>query len=316
MKEFIISKNDSGQRIDKFLTKALKRLPKTLMYKYIRLKRIKINGKRCEISTRLNENDIVSLYINDEFFENDSKTEFKSAGNDLDIVYEDQNIMLLNKPAGLVVHEDNENTVDTLLNRMLKYLNAKGEYDPESELSFTPSLCNRIDRNTCGIVICAKNSEALRIMNQKIKNREIEKKYLCAVHGTPFPSQAVLKHYLKKNELDKKVFVDKHPFSGAKTAVTAYKTIKSKNGISLLEIDLKTGRTHQIRAVMAYMGYPLVGDGKYGKAETDKRIRYQALCSQSLTFKFRSDAGILNYLNHKNYYINDIWFIKLLGFDN
>ena len=156
MKTFIINENDSGQRLDKFIAKAVKNLPKNLMYKYIRLKRIKINGKRCEISTRLNVGDEIQLYINDEFFETPKDDSFMSVSPNIDVIYEDENIILVDKPSGLVVHEDADNSIDTLINRIKRYLYDKKEYDPNNELSFAPALCNRLDRNTSGIVICAK----------------------------------------------------------------------------------------------------------------------------------------------------------------
>ena len=160
MKEFVIQRNDSNQRVDKFLGKAVKGLPKSLMYKYIRLKRIKVNGKRCEISTILQEGDLLSLYINDEFFSSlkDPVTSFLQAPTALQIVYEDENILLIDKPPGLVVHEDNRQLADSLINRIKHYLYKKGEYCPDSELSFAPALCNRIDRNTGGIVDASKKS--------------------------------------------------------------------------------------------------------------------------------------------------------------
>ena len=198
MREFRINKNDSGQRLDKFITKAVKDLPQSLLYKYIRLKRIKLNGKRCSISDRLNEGDVIQLYINDEFFDGDtSKPAFLKAPSAVDIVYEDENILLCDKRIGLVVHEDESGQSDTLINRILHYLYDKGEYDPAKEQSFVPALCNRIDRNTSGIVICAKNAESLRILNQKVKDRELEKKYLCVTVGVPKARSAELKAYQK-----------------------------------------------------------------------------------------------------------------------
>ena len=185
MKKFIIGKNDANQRLDKFISKAVPDLPKSLMYKYIRTKKIKLNRKRAQISDRLCENDVLELYINDEFFANEAKKDydFLKSGKKLDIVYEDENIMLLNKPEGLLCHSSADEYGDTLINRIKRRLYESGEYDPEEENSFTPSLANRIDRNTCGIVMAAKNAEALRILNQKIKEREISKYYLCLVHG-------------------------------------------------------------------------------------------------------------------------------------
>ncbi|MBR6789676.1 MAG: RluA family pseudouridine synthase, partial [Oscillospiraceae bacterium] len=192
MREFIIKENDAGQRLDKFLQKAVSSLPKSLMYKYLRMKRIKVNGKRGEISTKLQPGDRVSLYIGDEFFEAEEKPAFFRASGDVRVVYEDENILLCDKPQGLIVHEDEEESVDTLINRVQKYLYDKGEYDPEEEASFAPALCNRIDRNTGGIVIVAKNAAALRLLNDCIKNRELHKYYLCLVKGCPKPKEATL----------------------------------------------------------------------------------------------------------------------------
>lgn len=312
MKEFIINENDSDQRVDKFIAKSVPRLPKSLLYKYIRLKRIKLNGKRCEIFTRLKSGDILCMYINDEFFEADSKTDFLSVPSEIDVVYEDENLLLVNKPVGLCVHESNENLPDTLINRILHYLYSKGEYDPKEEQSFTPALCNRIDRNTCGIVIAAKNAAALRTMNQKIKDREIKKTYLCAVVGELPQKSGVLKNFILKNEDENMVRVFDSPRPGAKTAITEYRVIKTKNGLSLIEILLKTGRTHQIRAQMAHIGYPLFGDGKYGTHTVfgGKKYKYQALCSRKLEFAFKSDSAPLEYLNGKKFKTDKAWFLK------
>lgn len=312
MKEYIIEKNDSGQRLDKFISKAVPGLPQSLMYKYIRLKRIKLNGKRCEISTRLNVGDVLQMYINDEFFGTVSEHEFLTVPSEIDVVYEDENILLVNKKCGMVVHEDDEKTADTLINRITHYLYVKGEYDPEREASFAPALCNRLDRNTSGIVICAKNAESLRLLNRIVKEREITKNYLCITLGTPTPKEATLTAYLEKNESTNTVFVSDKKTPSNKTIVTKYKVIKSQNGLSLCEIDLITGRTHQIRAHMAHIGHPLLGDGKYGinSENRARNIKTQALCAYKLTFDFKTDAGILNYLNGKSFEIKDIWFVK------
>ncbi|MEA5012845.1 MAG: RluA family pseudouridine synthase [Angelakisella sp.] len=313
MRSFTIQKNDSEQRLDKFLTKAVPLLPQGLLYKYIRLKRIKVNGKRTEISYRLAIGDLVELYINDEFFESVAATEkpaFLSAPADVEIVYEDDNLLLVNKPAGLVVHEDESGSVDTLISRVLRYLYEKEIYDPAKEQSFIPALCNRIDRNTSGIVICAKNAATLRVMNDKIKNREINKYYQCLVFGCPQPHHKVLKAYMVKDSATNQVRVFDKPIKDGRTMITEYTVIETNKAYSLLDIQLHTGRTHQIRAHLAYVGHPLLGDTKYGTNQQNKGLpyRYQALCSYKLTFAFTTPAEHLDYLQGKTFALSKIPF--------
>lgn len=311
MREFTINENDAGQRLDKFVGKAVPRLPQSMMYKAIRNKRIKINGKRAEISSKMQVGDIVQMYINDEFFDDSAETEFMAVSPDLDIIYEDENIMLIDKKNGMVVHEDNDNTVDTLINRIKRYLYEKGEYDPEKENSFVPSLCNRLDRNTGGIVIAAKNAESLRIMNHKIRDREIEKLYLCVTVGVPPKKRDILTAYLEKNSAENTVRVSDRNFPGGKTIITEYRVIKSDGNLSLVEIKLHTGRTHQIRAHMAHIGCPLLGDGKYGINRVNKeyKIKTQALYSYKLRFRFTTDGGCLEYLNGREFEAENVWFV-------
>lgn len=319
MKSFTISEKEAGVRLDKFVSKAAPTLPKSLLYKAIRLKNIKVNRKRAEISTRLVSGDVVDMYINDEFFEPAApKYDFLSAGDRLDIVYEDENILLADKKQGLIVHPDKNEYHDTLIGRIQKYLYEKGEYDPGEENSFCPALANRIDRNTGGIVMAAKNPAALRVLCDKIKSREIDKYYLAVCHGTPKQREAVLEGYLEKNEDKNQVFVLKKPAPGAKLAKTHYRVAAAGNGLSLLEIKLLTGRTHQIRAQMASIGHPLLGDGKYGRLAEDKRagFKHQALYSYRLKFEFTKDGGILDYLNGREFKVKDVWFAKeLFGYD-
>ena len=224
MRSFTIRENDAGQRMDKFITKAVPLLPKNLMYKYLRLKRIKLNGKRCEISTRLTAGDVVEMYIGDEFFDTAPEESFRFAGPMVPIVYEDEHL-LVNKPAGLVVHED-ESQTQILIGRILRYLAEKGEYDPATEQSFTPSLCNRIDRNTSGLVICAKTAAALRVMNEKIKLRQIDKRYRCLVHGTPKPAEGRIEPFMRKRSDENRIEVFHHPVpQDGRTMITEYKVL-------------------------------------------------------------------------------------------
>ena len=313
MREFTIGKNDAGQRLDRFISKALPLLPPALMQKYIRIKRIKCNGARCERNQRLNEGDILQLYINDEFFDQPREdnmflTLFQPK---LDILYEDENIMLLDKRPGLVVHADETEKVNTLINHVQAYLYQKREWNPRWENAFTPALCNRIDRNTGGIVIAAKNAETLRIINDKIRDREITKKYLLITIGQVKPAEGKIECFLLKDEAKKEVKVYHHPIPGGKSAVTLYKTLRSKGELSLVEAELLTGRTHQIRASFADLGHPLLGDGKYGRGDTNRRYgeTRQALYSYFLAFDFTTDAGILEYLRGKSFRVEDVPFV-------
>ena len=282
------------------------------MYKYIRMKRIKVNGKRGEISQKLAVGDVIDMYINDEFFAPVKEHyDFLHASKNLDIIYEDENIMLLDKKVGLLSHPDETEYNDTLITRIKRYLYEKGEYNPKDENSFTPSLVNRIDRNTGGIVIAAKNAESLRILNRKLKDRELEKYYLCVIHGTLKRKSGTLEGWLIKDEKKNKVAVFTQKRNGAKEIRTKYSVIDEKKGLSLVEVELLTGRTHQIRAHFSSIGHPLLGDGKYGTNELNKAYggyKKQFLYSYRLKFTFTSDAGILNYLNQKSFEVPDIWF--------
>lgn len=312
MKSFTVNENDSGQRLDKFIHKSVPNLPQSLLYKYIRTKKIKVNRKRAEISTRLSSGDIVDMYINDEFFvKGEKQYDFMKAPKSLNIIYEDENVILLDKKQGVLCHPDDCEYVDTLIGRVKRYLYEKGEYEPENENSFVPSLVNRIDRNTGGIVIAAKNAESLRILNEKMKNRELHKYYLCVTVGAPPKKSAVLEGWLLKDEKSNTVKILKSPSKDAKEIKTKYRVLDTVNGLSLIEVELLTGRTHQIRAHMASIGCPLLGDGKYGSNRVNKKYggyKKQLLYSYRLEFDFSSDAGMLNYLDKKSFEAEDVWF--------
>ena len=313
MKELTIQHNDAGQRLDRFLAKAVPLLPASLAQKYIRIKRIKLNGARAERDTRLKEGDMLQLYINDEFFDKprEDNAYLTVASPKLNIVYEDDQILLVDKRPGLAVHpHDGAEYGRTLIDHIQAYLYQKHEWSPRSENSFTPALCNRIDRNTGGIVIAAKTAEALRVMNQKIKDREMDKRYLAIVEGTPKPKEGSLKGYLFKDAKQNRVFVTDTPQPGSKSCQTDYRILSSANGLSLVECKLITGRTHQIRAQFAHAGHPLLGDGKYGKLDKRFDRNYQALYSYRLRFDFTTDAGSLDYLNGKSFQVEQVDFVE------
>mgnify|MGYP004638197433 FL=1 len=313
MKELTIGTNDAGQRLDRFLAKAVPLLPASLAQKYIRLKRIKRNGARAQRDTRLEAGDRLQLYINDEFFDTprEDNAYLTVAAPKLNIVYEDENILLVDKRPGLAVHpHDGAEYGRTLIDQIQAYLYQKHEWRPREENAFTPALCNRIDRNTGGIVIAAKTAEALRVMNQKIKDRELDKRYLAIVEGTPKPREGSLKGYLFKDAVKNRVFVTDGPKPGAKTCQTNYQVLDSRNGLSLVECELITGRTHQIRAQFAHAGHPLLGDGKYGKLDKRFDRTYQALYSYKLTFLFTTDAGSLSNLNGRSFQVEKVDFVE------
>jgi len=302
VKEFTIGKNDAGQRLDRFASKAAPLLPESLLQKYLRRKEIKINGKPAKGDVRLVEGDVVRMFVPDEFFEKPREDNAwrKVAAPRLAVVYEDENILIADKKPGVLCHSAGEWSWNTLIANIQAYLHAKGEWDPRAENSFAPALCNRIDRNTGGLVIAAKNAEALRIMDDKIRLREMEKTYLCAVLGRPRPAAGRLEGYLFKDAKKNQVYVYDTPKPGAKTAVTEYKTLATEGKLSLVQCRLITGRTHQIRAQLSHAGFPLLGDGKYGSERQNKTYgesKGQALHSWRLKFTFETPAGNLEYLN-------------------
>ena len=312
MREFTIGKNDAGQRLDRFIAKNLPLLPPALLQKYIRLKRVKVNGKGSKRDVRLAAGDVLQLYINDEFFDKPSEenmflTVFQPR---LEIIYEDENLLLVDKRPGMVVHADETEKVNTLINHIQAYLYQKKEWNPKQEHAFAPALCNRIDRNTGGIVIAAKNAEALRTINEKIKSHELEKSYLCVTVGRPRPAEGRVEGFLLKDEAKKQVSFYRRPIPGGKSAITLYQTLETRGELSLVECRLLTGRTHQIRVSMAELGCPLLGDGKYGNGTVNKRHHEtrQALYSYRLGFAFSTDATPLNYLRGRVFTVEKVPF--------
>lgn len=317
MRQITVGRNDAGQRIDKFMGKRFKTMPPSLIYKYLRKKCVTIDKKKIPENYILQEGDVLTFYIQDEFFGIQSAKEepFRTIEPSLTVAYEDENILVVDKPAGMLVHADANETYNTLINHILAYLYRKKEYIPEQENAFAPALCNRIDRNTQGLVIAAKNAQALAEMNEMIKQRMIDKRYLAAIHGIPEKAEGELRSKLEKDQKTNTVHSSE---KYGKEAVTRYKVRKMQTDrqISLVEVELLTGRTHQIRVQFADAGHPLVGDGKYAVNKEDRKegYSYQALCSWKLTFyPDEKECPLLYYLYGKEIRAKDPAFLQLFS---
>ncbi len=310
MRKLDVPPADAGKRLDKWLLKSLPALPMGMMQKYVRLGRVKINGKKAKSDARIEAGDAIELYIGDEYFEPVTKRDALLEGFRwrLSVVYEDGQILIVDKPVGLIVHPDDDEKINTLVTHARAYLYQKGEYDAQAEGAFSPVPCNRIDRFTGGLVLIAKTREAMHVINRAIRDREIEKGYLAIVHGVPRPSEGLIDNWILKTPGKRKVQVLQKAVPGAQRAQTRYRVIESRNGLSLIECDLLTGRTHQIRAQFADMGHPLLGDGQYGDPREAVRLGMgqQALYAYRLMFRFEKDAGPLNELNGRRFEVASV----------
>ena len=304
-REFIVEAEAAGQRIDRFLSGEDTGLSRSALQGLVADGHVLCNGKSIAKSLKLKAGDTILLEIPDA-----KPIEAVPQDIPLDIVYEDENLLLLNKRPGLVVHADETEKVNTLINHIQAYLYQKREWNPKWENAFTPALCNRIDRNTGGIVIAAKDAETLRVINEKIRDRELDKRYLCITVGRPRKPEGRVECFLLKDEQKKQVSVYHKPIPGGKTAITDYKVLETRGELSLVEIGLETGRTHQIRATMADLGCPLLGDGKYGRGDVNRRYgeTRQALYAYKLSFDFATDAGQLNYLKGQSFQVENVPF--------
>ena len=313
MKSIQVDKSWDGRRLTRFLQKAMPSATMGQIRRFLRLGRVKVDGKRADEETVLHESAVVDMYVEDEFFAEAERADpfYSKIRPKLTILYEDEQVMLLSKRAGLVCHPDEGEKVHTLLTYAQAYLYQKDEWNPKTD--FAPALCNRIDRFTAGIVILAKTQEALRAMDAKIRTHEVQKYYLCIVHGRMKYPEGTLRHWLTKKPEQKKVTVLRKNEPGSKEAVTYYQVIDERDGLTLCECLLGTGRTHQIRAQFAAIGHPLLGDNQYGQAKLNEktgRVSGQALCAYRLIFDFEGDAGCLNSLNGLTVQVKDVPFVR------
>lgn len=295
MRILTAGKNDDGRRVDAFLARLMTGAPKSLIYKYIRTGKIKVNGKKPKPEARLAEGDEIK-YFGDDALLAGNKPAAPPAAGEVTVLYEDAHIALLVKPPHLATQPDNVHTRDTLVDRFKWYLYQTGAYNPGAENGFTPALCNRLDFNTRGLVIGAKTLAALRAMNEKIRKGEVRKLYLCRVEGTPKPREGIIRAGLIKNTKTNVSHIGKD----GKNAETHYRTLSTAGKQSLVEAELFSGRSHQIRVHLASIGCPLVGDPKYGRGGGG-----QDLCAYKIHFAFQPDGGVLDAIAGKTFTLSE-----------
>ena len=312
MKKFIAGENENGVRLSRFVESVTRDMPRSLLYKSFRNKRIKVNGKRGEADTRLSSGDVIELYINDEFFPEKPVVPAKKPPRrqpPVKVIYQDENIAVLYKPAHLLCHSDRTGDAN-LVDAFAAYLEAKGEYDPHAEQRFAPALCNRLDRGTEGLVLAAKSYTALRDLNAIIRDDLMKKEYLTITVGAPPAGRHIA--WLQHSEKNNKVRIHARQCDGYKQIITDVTVIRQNGPFALCRIGLITGRTHQIRAHLAYLGHPVLGDIKYGNRKMNERtgLKTQALCAQRLTFGRIPEENTLHYLSGKVIKLKDPQIVK------
>ncbi len=312
MKEFTIDASSSGMRLSRFVEKKAPSLPLSAVYKAIRTKKIKLNRKRCHPEDRLAEGDIVQFWLDDSSFEDKRTPDFMRASRHLDVLYEDGQLAILYKPSGISSHPYSGDYSDNLIARFLRYLYEKGEYSVSA--TFTPALCNRLDRNTSGLVIAGKTHEAVEAVNALIRDGSIRKTYLAVTVAKP-PREGIYEAYLRKDEKKNMVAVSDSPKDGWQKIITGFRTVTSASGLWLAECTLYTGRTHQIRAHLAHLGSPILGDSKYGDQKINRKhnASRQYLTAYSISFP-ESGAPALSGVSGKTVSLAEKPFTDLFSY--
>lgn len=315
MRTVVVDEKHGGKRIDRFLKEAFPNMPVSAMYKAFRKRDIKVNGTRIKDDYIVAPGDVVEVYIVDNVLDGVRQEDGHVLNKGFSVVYEDKNILIANKEQGIPVHPDKDPSEITLIDSVKTYLAEKGEYNPRGPDSSAPSLCHRLDRNTGGLVIIAKNDESLKILLEKIKQGEVRKFYQCLVKGRMEKGSTVLKAYLLKDEKKSRVFIHDEKKKDALEIITAYRVLSydAEHDISRLEVELLTGRTHQIRAHLAHVGHPIIGDGKYGTNAVNRPLgaKQQALWAYKIVFDFKGKSGLLDYLKGKHFEVEPDFNLKL-----